>query len=421
MAKKTNSKRKSIIITNSYNSKIDAKSKFKKNQNKRISKNKKRKNSPVSLSLKKTNNDYNNNKTTIDLLRKILNRKNYSNEYKRRIINLFQDFLYFNFKDKTEQIKFHINITDKNCKTKFNRININNALKYVERNNNFKSESTRYFVLLKLRKFIRILNKEENLNYNKKLASLKKYEKFYINDKELYSIINNLKDDDNHENLCIFYFLFIKGFNYSMISRILLTDFKLGFSQLVIKQGKKMKYSISNNIKEKLLFIMRNTDFHSKFFFYNNIIENKNNRRAAFIKESFKNIIDNCIGIDEERKKPLLDLFSIKRKAKKLFREDFFFNDISYTYGYFNSFLTPFATPKKGSEEEEENISESSLTNNNDKNGFSEWSEDSSSKKLEKFDSNPHSINNAIEDVDDDNFFIKRERENDLNFKKKKQ
>ena len=155
----------------------------------------------------------------------------------------------------------------KKPKKNLNRIKINDALRYVENKKEFKSDTTRYYVLLKLRKFIRILNQEYNLNYNKTIKNFKKDDKFKINNRELYSIVNNLKDDDNHENLCIFYFLFIKGFNFSMISRIILTDFKSGFSQLIIKQGKKMKYTISKNIRDKLLYIMRNTDFQSNFFF----------------------------------------------------------------------------------------------------------------------------------------------------------
>lgn len=165
-----------------------------------------------------------------------------------------------------------------------------------------------------------------------------------------------------------------------MISRIILTDFKSGFSQLIIKQGKKMKYTISKNIRDKLLYIMRNTDFQSNFFFYNNIIDNKFHRRATYIKESFKNIINNCIGIDEERKKQILDIFCYKRKSKKLFNDDFFFNDINYTYGYFEPYLTPFLTPKKDFNEEENSKDEKSLKIINIKNNCSKWSEDSESE-----------------------------------------
>ena len=56
-------------------------------------------------------------------------------------------------------------------------------------------------------------------------------------------------------------------------------------------------------------------------------------------------------------------------------------------------------TPKKFSEVEENNISDSSLINNNNKNSFSEWSEDSESKELKILNSNSHSINRIIEEA----------------------
>jgi hypothetical protein len=142
------------------------------------------------------------------------------------------------------------------------------------------------------------------------------------------------------------------------------------------------------------------------------------NRRAAYIKESFKNIINNCIGIDEERKKPILDLFCFKRKSKKLFNDDFFFNDINYTYGFFEPCLTPFLTPKKDFNEEENSESEKSLTITNVKNSCSEWSDDSESEILKKLISNHLYKKNIIEEENKNKFFEKREKENNLNLKK---
>ena len=103
---------------------------------------------------------------------------------------------------------------------------------------------------MKFRKFIRLINNDKNLNYNQKLINVKRNDKFFITEKELYSIINSLKDNDDLENLCVFYLLYIKGFNFTMISRIRITDFKSRFSKLIIKKSKAMKYAIPSVLKK---------------------------------------------------------------------------------------------------------------------------------------------------------------------------
>ena len=81
----------------------------------------------------------------------------------------------------------------------------------------------------------------------------------------------------------------------------------------------------------------------SILYFFNNIIENKNNRRASYIKKIFKNIINDCFGIDDERKKQILNIFSLKRKPKINLNDDIFFNDIGFTYTFFISNISLFS------------------------------------------------------------------------------
>ena len=58
------------------------------------------------------------------------------------------------------------------------------------------------------------------------------------------SILNGLIDDENQK-----IYLYVKGFNFTVNSIILITDFKFGFSQLTIKKSKKIKFSISNELE----------------------------------------------------------------------------------------------------------------------------------------------------------------------------
>ena len=122
-----------------------------------------------------------------------------------------------------------------------------------------------------------------------------------------------------------FNLLYIKGFNFTMIFRIRITDFKSGFSKLIIKKSKTMKYAIPSLLKKKLEEISMNKDFASQFFFYNNISENKNNRSATFKRNIFKNIINNSFGIEDERKIEILNILSSKRKPKINFNDNVFF------------------------------------------------------------------------------------------------
>ena len=252
---------------------------------------------------------------------------------------------------------------------------------------------------MKFRKFIRLINNDKNLNYNQKLINVKRNDKFFITEKELYSIINSLKDNDDLENLCVFYLLYIKGFNFTMISRIRIIDFKSGFSKLIIKKSKAMKYAIPSVLKKKLEEISMNKDFASQFFFYNNISENKDNRRAAFIRNIFKNIINNSFGISDERKIKILNILSSKRKPKINFNDDVFFNDIGFTFGFFDPNLSPFS--KKSLESFNSNID-----------GFSEEINKIEREETKNIYNNFYFDEKEEKNKLENDFFIKRNKEN---------
>jgi hypothetical protein len=45
-------------------------------------------------------------------------------------------------------------------------------------------------------------------------------------------------------------------------------------------------------MREKLFHFMKNQKYQNRYFFYNHIKEMKNNRRSAFIKNQFENILN---------------------------------------------------------------------------------------------------------------------------------
>ena len=84
---------------------------------------------------------------------------------------------------------------------------------------------------------------------------------------------------------------------------------------------------------------MNTPDYVSKYFFFNNIKDNKKERRETIIKEKFKLTISDCICIREERKDESLKCLSSMWNVKWGF-DLFIFNDKYYTFEYFNPELS---------------------------------------------------------------------------------
>ena len=172
--------------------------------------------------------------------------------------------------------------------------------------------------------------------------------------KESLALLNDIKDMDNLEYLLIFYLLFIKGLNFTLISRILLTSFKKGFNYLIIKKGTHKKYKIDKLMQPKFFEFMKSKVYISKYFFFNEIIDEKKGRRVAYIKEKFKQIIDNCTILKIERKEKIITLFSSIRNVKWSFNLRHFLNDIGYTLGYFSPEFRIFSQTISDKTEEKE-------------------------------------------------------------------
>lgn len=180
-----------------------------------------------------------------------------------------------------------------------------------------------------------------NKKNQKNQTKLNKKEQIYP--KESLAILNYIKESNDVELSLIYYFLFIKGLNFTAVSRILLTNFKNGFDFLLIKKGKCKIYKIDKRIQPKFLEFMNSQNYVNKYFFLNEIKDSKNARRASILKDKFKTIISDCISIREERKNKILSCLSSMRNVKWGFDLDFFFNNIHYTFGYFEPELSIFS------------------------------------------------------------------------------
>ena len=82
-----------------------------------------------------------------------------------------------------------------------------------------------------MRKYVRLINNNFIQDFESKISFKKKKDKYTVlSNDELISITNCFKKRNDIQNLTIFYFLYYSGLNFSTISRILLRNFKKGFS-----------------------------------------------------------------------------------------------------------------------------------------------------------------------------------------------
>jgi hypothetical protein len=108
-----------------------------------------------------------NDNDIVNRLKTILNSENLSEIYKKKIIRLFERFIYFIAKIKSKKsILFSRKTLNRNI---IGRINISYILDFIKYHKKYKSELTKYNILTQLRRYIRKINNEPNLNFKNKI------------------------------------------------------------------------------------------------------------------------------------------------------------------------------------------------------------------------------------------------------------
>lgn len=180
-----------------------------------------------------------------------------------------------------------------------------------------------------------------------------------------------------------------------------------------------MEYNIHSNIKEKLLNFFWITKYNNKLFFFNNVNDNRGNRRANFIKEKFKYIFKECPEISIQRKESILNYFSIKRKTKILFDCNIFTNDIQFSDGFFKFNKSPFYIHKTKEQElnsfEKSNDEVENSSYPNENNAFTSQDmnniDSSFSAQIKENNSNNKNIGfsiNIVENLSNDYYYLRK-------------
>ena len=308
------------------------------------------------------------NSDVIEKLENILNERNVSFEYKRKILNLFKNFINYLIYDKHN--KELINNYKRFNKYIIRRIKINDVNEYI--NNNYKnaSISTIESIKYRMRRFARIINQEDDLDYSEKIQRNKSNNSFSITKEELISIFNYINQKNDLLSFLLFYFFYFIGLNYSFISRILIKDFKSSFKSLIIRKGKKTIRHKFPPIISKILYLyfINYRTFNSFYFFEDNFKNNNEESRASMIKEKFKSILDNIKNINGTKKQEIISKFSQLRKAKVLTDNLF---ELFFSENFKNEVIAKLKNLNKGIYEDNSNriddkINEQISSNNND-------------------------------------------------------
>ena len=266
-------------------------------------------------------------------LKNILDKKCQCIRYKNAINKYFFDFIEFLNKRKRKIKNTKKNEKDTNNKIIYNinEINIDDAYYFVyQKYKNYK-ENTKKYILSKLRRYIRILNNNEALNFKNKLSFPRKKKKENdFSDKDLIILLNYLKMKNDFENLIIFYFLYYSGITFSDISRIRLSNFKSCFSILQIKKGKKKYIHIPSVIQTDLIILFKRKQNLKQTFFYESISDATEISRIELLKKQFSLSLKSCIEISQEKIIYLLGTFSKTRGHKILSEKLYHLFDINY-------------------------------------------------------------------------------------------
>lgn len=187
---------------------------------------------------------------------------------------------------------------------------------------------------IRMRKYVRLLNNEPKLNFQKKLNKIIQNNHSEDNkSKDIKKIIKYLSSKSNLLNILLFYFLYFIGLNYSLVSRLMIKNFKQDFKVLLIQKGTKIikHYFPKQIINVLYYYFMESRSFKSKYFFNDNIKEQKHQSRTQYIKNEVKEFFDEIPDIKEINKQKLLSEFSRLRNSKRLTKNSYCLFDQTFT------------------------------------------------------------------------------------------
>ena len=272
----------------------------------------------------------------MDLITKlslILENQKITKTEKNRTKNIFQNFINY-LNNNNNSINKKKNHKPSNSFIYDKRIKITDVTKFIDYKYKQSTDLTIHNMKIRMRKYVRLLNNEPKLNFQKKLNKIIQNNHSEDNkSKGIKKIIKYLSSKSNLLNILLFYFLYYIGLNYSLVSRLMIKNFKQDFKVLLIQKGTKIikHYFPKQIINVLYYYFMESRSFKSKYFFNDNIKEQKHQSRTQYIKNEVKEFFDEIPDIKEINKQKLLSEFSRLRNSKRLTKNSYCLFDQTFT------------------------------------------------------------------------------------------
>ena len=272
----------------------------------------------------------------MDLITKlslILENQKITKTEKNRTKNIFQNFINY-LNNNNNSINKKKNHKPSNSFIYDKRIKITDVTKFIDYKYKQSTDLTIHNMKIRMRKYVRLLNNEPKLNFQKKLNKIIQNNHSEDNkSKDIKKIIKYLSSKSNLLNILLFYFLYFIGLNYSLVSRLMIKNFKQDFKVLLIQKGTKIikHYFPKQIINVLYYYFMESRSFKSKYFFNDNIKEQKHQSRTQYIKNEVKEFFDEIPDIKEINKQKLLSEFSRLRNSKRLTKNSYCLFDQTFT------------------------------------------------------------------------------------------
>ena len=272
----------------------------------------------------------------MDLITKlslILENQKITKTEKNRTKNIFQNFINY-LNNNNNSINKKKNHKPSNSFIYDKRIKITDVTKFIDYKYKQSTDLTIHNMKIRMRKYVRLLNNEPKLNFQKKLNKIIQNNHSEDNkSKDIKKIIKYLSSKSNLLNILLFYFLYYIGLNYSLVSRLMIKNFKQDFKVLLIQKGTKIikHYFPKQIINVLYYYFMESRSFKSKYFFNDNIKEQKHQSRTQYIKNEVKEFFDEIPDIKEINKQKLLSEFSRLRNSKRLTKNSYCLFDQTFT------------------------------------------------------------------------------------------
>jgi hypothetical protein len=262
--------------------------------------------------------DYNIKKHHIFLrLESILSNENKKPYYKRIVFRLFSYLLVYLEKIKSNTIKIVFKNDHKYYYSK--RLNLKDAENFFL--NTDKYNSTKYYYLSIIKKYIRLLNKNSSLYFSKKLKLIRPKPKRNTLAFNIRQIIQKLKDINKIEFLCVFYVLYFLGLSLYQLTKLTIRNYNSNsFVYISYKFRKQIikKKHISKAMKKYFEQYFAHKKNSSGFLFFNHVKDKQGNTRKNQIKKIIENFFTTKLKLTKNETKEIIEELNRERKTKTI-------------------------------------------------------------------------------------------------------